>query len=121
MATNLEQKPEDDTSDLAALWNNAVSTFKDRTGKDLQFPPYRNIGDAVKGADIRAEKFKEFRHDKGKSDKVRSVFSENLVAIERITNGVHFVAKTASAFPPAIPAEALMSAFTVVMQVRLHA
>lgn len=119
MATAQGQTASDDVSDLAVLWNDAVATFKEKTGQDLKFPPYKNMGDALKAADIRAERFKEFRHDKGKTDKVRSAFSANLTVIDRIAGGVHTVARTTSAFPPAIPADALMSAFTFVIQVSL--
>ncbi|KAM0715393.1 hypothetical protein Q7P37_008891 [Cladosporium fusiforme] len=108
--------PPEDTSDLAALWNEALLQFKSRTGRDLGAFQFKSMQEAIDATKSQADSFGAFRHDQGKVDKVRTAFGNNLKSIERIVSGAKMAADTAAVFPPAIPGAALMTAFTFVFQ-----
>jgi hypothetical protein len=76
-----------DASGLAALWEGAVLAYKNRTGHDLQMAPFRSMEDVARGTDKHLQAFGGYRHpDKSKIDKVRSAFSKNLRAIQKVLN-----------------------------------
>lgn len=74
--------PLEDTSDLAALWNEALLSFKSNTGRDLGAFQFKTMQEAIDSTRAQADSFGTFRHDKGKVDKVRTAFGNNLQGIE---------------------------------------
>ncbi|KUL81942.1 hypothetical protein ZTR_10354 [Talaromyces verruculosus] len=70
----------------------------------------------MKGAEGLSNEFKDVRHDRSKTDNVRTAFKNNLWLIQKIVNTVQVVGNAASAFPPAMPASLIFKAFGQVMQ-----
>ncbi|KAF2230805.1 hypothetical protein EV356DRAFT_519320 [Viridothelium virens] len=110
------QPPEEDASDLANLWEEAIADFKGSTKLDLTQWHFKSMDEAMDSAKQQSEKFSAWRHDKGKVDHVRSLLGNNLNSIQKVVTGAKMAADAAGAFPPALPATALMTAFTVVFQ-----
>ncbi|KAJ5175269.1 uncharacterized protein N7482_001146 [Penicillium canariense] len=103
-------------SDLAQLWQEAVQAYEKETGKSLQLGHFRSMDDVMSGTESLSQKFKDFRDDKSKVSKVRTAFKNNMWLIQKIVNTVQVVGNVASAFPPAMPASLIFSAFGQVMQ-----
>ena len=110
------QPPDEDASDLASLWEEAIADFKGSTKLDLTQWHFHSMDEAMDSAKQQSEKFSAWRHDKGKVDHVRSLLGNNLDSIQKVVNGAKMAADAAGAFPPALPATMLMTAFTVVFQ-----
>lgn len=70
--------PLEDASDLAALWNDALLDFKDKTKLDLSKFQFKSMQEAIESTKSQSISFSAFRHDQGKVDKVRSAFGNNL-------------------------------------------
>jgi len=70
----------------------------------------------MKGTDNLLSKFKDFRDDKSKVVKVRTAFKNNLWLIQKVVNTIQILGNAVSAFPPAMPASLIFSAFGQVMQ-----
>lgn len=104
-------------SDLARLFQDAVYEYEKKTKKSLHLAPFRNMDEVIKGTEGLSSQFKEFRHDQSKTDSVRSAFKNNLWLIQKVVNTIQIVGNAASAFPPAMPASLLFTAFGQVMQV----
>jgi hypothetical protein len=68
-------------SDLATLWEVAILDYEKRTGKSLRLAPFTSMNDAIQGTEKEVQKFKGFRNDGGKVDKVRTAFKNNLVSV----------------------------------------
>lgn len=84
-------------SDIASLWNEAVADFKDSThGIDLSKWQFKSMDEAMANARQEANKFDNFRHDKGKVDKVRTAFGKNIDLIQKIVNGAKMAADAAA-------------------------
>ncbi|KAL4860369.1 hypothetical protein BDV12DRAFT_205149 [Aspergillus spectabilis] len=115
MATQVEIDAEQ-ASNLAQLWQSAVKDYEKRSKKSLQPTQFRNIDQIMKGIEGLSTNFKEFRHDRTKTGNVRTAFKNNLWLIQRVVNTVHVVGDAASAFPPAMPASLIFTAFGHVMQ-----
>lgn len=81
MAIQPPDGPLEDTSDLAALWDEALLNFKTKTGRDLAAFQFKNMQEAIDATKAQADSFSSFRHDKGKVDKVRTAFGNNLKGI----------------------------------------
>ena len=107
---------EEDASDLANLWEEAIADFKGSTKLDLTQQHFRSMGEAMDSAKRQSERFSDWRHDSGKVDRVRSLLGNNLNSIQKVVTGAKMAADAAGAFPPALPATMLMTAFTVVFQ-----
>ncbi|OXV08794.1 hypothetical protein Egran_03440 [Elaphomyces granulatus] len=103
-------------SDLAQLWQNAVEDYEKRTKKSLRLGQFGNIDEIMKGTEGLSNDFKEFRHDQTKVDKVRRAFKSNLWLIQKVVDTVQVAGNVASAFPPAMPANLIFTAFGQVMQ-----
>ncbi|KAA8642623.1 hypothetical protein EYZ11_009034 [Aspergillus tanneri] len=103
-------------SDLAQLWQSAVDDYEMRTKKSLRLAQLGNIDQIMKSTEGLSSEFKEFRHDRSKVDKVRTAFKNNLWLIQKVVNTVQVVGGAASAFPPAMPASLIFTAFGQVMQ-----
>ncbi|GAB1210827.1 hypothetical protein APSETT445_009625 [Aspergillus pseudonomiae] len=92
-----------------------------------------NMEEAMSGTESLSQNFTTFRSDQSKMAKVRIAFKNNMTLIQRIVNTVQTVGNAASvrtppgshrelhayllqAFPPAMPASLIFSAFGQVMQ-----
>ncbi|CAI7644463.1 unnamed protein product [Penicillium viridicatum] len=103
-------------SDIAQLWQRAVEDYEKTTKKSLQLTQFSNIDQIMKGTEGLSNEFKDFRHDRSKTDNVRTAFKNNLWLIQKVVKTVEVVGNAASAFPPAMPASLIFTAFGQVMQ-----
>ncbi|KAB8227377.1 prion-inhibition and propagation-domain-containing protein [Aspergillus alliaceus] len=103
-------------SDIAQLWQRAVEDYEKRTKKSLHLAQFSNIDQVMKGTEGLSNEFKDFRHDRSKTDNVRTALKNNLWLIQKVVNTVETVGSAASAFPPAMPASLIFTAFGQVMQ-----
>ncbi|KAJ5657817.1 uncharacterized protein N7484_001466 [Penicillium longicatenatum] len=103
-------------SDLAQLWQSAVEDYEKRTKKSLRLAQFSNINQIMKGTEGLSDEFKDFRHDRSKTDNVRTAFKHNLWLIQKVLDTVKVVGTVASAFPPAMPASLIFTAFAQVMR-----
>ncbi|KAL6230706.1 hypothetical protein BDW75DRAFT_221944 [Aspergillus navahoensis] len=104
------------TSDLAQLWQRAVEDYEKKTKKSLRLAPSTNIDHIMDGTEGLSNQFQDFRHDQSKTDNVRTAFKNNLWLIQKVVDTVQVVGNAASAFPPAMPASLIFTAFGQVMQ-----
>lgn len=74
--------PLEDASDLAASWNEALLSFKSKTGRDLGAFQFKSMQEAIDSTRSQEDSFGAFRLDKGKVDNVRTAFGNNLQDIE---------------------------------------
>ncbi|KAJ0413982.1 prion-inhibition and propagation-domain-containing protein [Aspergillus carlsbadensis] len=118
MATqgHLDAAPAAQASDIAQLWQRAVEDYEKQTKKSLHLAQFRSIDQIMKGTEGLSNDFKDFRHDRSKTDNVRTAFKNNLWLIQKVVNTVQVVGNAASAFPPAMPASLIFTAFGQVMQ-----
>ncbi|KAF4766915.1 hypothetical protein HAV15_010249 [Penicillium sp. str.  len=105
-----------EASDLAQLWQRAVEDYEKRTKKSLHLAKFSNIDQIMKGTEGLSNEFKDFRHDRSKTDNVRTALKNNLFLIEKVVKTVEVVGSAASAFPPAMPVSLIFTAFGQVMQ-----
>ncbi|KAL6890079.1 hypothetical protein GGI43DRAFT_416335 [Trichoderma evansii] len=83
-------------SDLTQLWQSAVEDYEKRTKKSLRLAQFSNIDQIMKGTEGLSNEFKDFRHDRSKTDNVRTAFKNNLWLIQKIVNTVQVVGNAAS-------------------------
>jgi hypothetical protein len=98
MATQVEIDAER-ASNLTQLWQSAVEDYEKRSKKSLQPTQFNNIDQIMKGIEGLSNEFKEFRHDRTKTDNVRTAFKNNLWLIQRVVNTVQVVGDAASVCP----------------------
>ncbi|KAL6229198.1 hypothetical protein BDW75DRAFT_250013 [Aspergillus navahoensis] len=103
-------------SDLAQLWQSAVKDYEKRTKKRVRLAQFSNVNQIMKDTEGLSNKFEDFRHDRSKTDNVRAAFKNNLWLIQKVLDTVQVVGTAASAFPPAMPASLIFTAFGQVMQ-----
>ncbi|KAM0466401.1 hypothetical protein ACHAP7_012284 [Fusarium lateritium] len=106
----LETQLKSDDRDVADLWNEALKIYQSIVGFDLN----RKFDNAQSMLDFGTDQminFHKFRHDKGKVDRLRTLFSANLDLIEKGSNQI--IAAAAPAFPPAA---AIGTALTYMLQ-----
>lgn len=84
------------TSDIAQLWQSAVEDYEKRTGKSLHLAQFSNIDQIMKGTEGLSNEFKDFRHDRSKTDNVRTALKNNLWLIQKVVNTVEVVGSAAS-------------------------
>jgi hypothetical protein len=71
-------------SDLAQMWQAAVEEYEKKTKTSLRMSPFKSVEEVMRGTEGMSQKFKEFRHDQGKTDKVRTAFKNNLWLIQKV-------------------------------------
>ncbi|KAJ5300978.1 uncharacterized protein N7443_005980 [Penicillium atrosanguineum] len=103
-------------SDLAQLWHAAVEEYEEATGQSLRMGSFKNMDDVMKGTEGIYMKFKDFRDDTSKVAKVQSALKNNMWLIQNIIHILQNLGNAASAFPPAMPASLIFTAFGQVMQ-----
>lgn len=121
---------EKDSTDIGELWSEALKSYYVTTGQDLRtLPRFTSVNDILNDAQLKNDLFDNFRHDKGKVDKLRSAVTRNS---DLVMKGAEYIAQAAipvSSFDCAIsktstnsneafpPAAAILTAFTYVMKV----
>lgn len=83
-------------SDIAQLWQRAVEDYEKTTKKSLQLAQFSNIDQIMKGTEGLSNEFKDFRHDRSKTDNVRTAFKNNLWLIQKVVKTVEVVGNAAS-------------------------
>ncbi|RAH79096.1 hypothetical protein BO86DRAFT_367342 [Aspergillus japonicus CBS 114.51] len=116
MAIEAASNASAEASDLAQLWQGAVEDYEKRTGKNLKLGQFRSMNDVMAGTEGLATRFKDFRDDKSKMAKVRTALKNNMWIIQKVVNTIQTVGTAVSAFPPAMPASLIFTAFGQVMQ-----
>jgi hypothetical protein len=103
--------PNDDT-DVGTLWQEALIKYHEECGTDLQAMPLsrRNLTHIKAEQDRQLLLFSEYRHDKGKLDRLRNLISTNSDIVLSVAS--HIATAASSAFPPS---SALLTAFNYVM------
>lgn len=114
MAVNgsgLKAKLDADKRDVSDLWKDALKQYKGIVGFELE-RKFDNVQGMIDFGGDQMMNFHKFRHDKGKVDKLRSLFAANLDLIEQ--GSQQLVSAAAPAFPPAA---AIGTALTYVLKV----
>lgn len=108
--SELEEQLKNDNRDVADLWKEALKSYKGIVGLDLQ-RKFDNAKDMLDYGTVQMNNFHRFRHDEGKVDRLRTLFSSNL---ELVGKGASLTIAAASpSFPPA---EAIGTALTYILQ-----
>ena len=106
-----EEYAKESTSDLATLWQSALTDYYVSAKMDVaQMKVYTSMSDIQLDTDIQ-KNFEKFRHNGGKVDKLRSLVARNT---ELIISGATYITEAASAAFP--PSSAILTAFTYVMK-----
>lgn len=103
---------DNDTTDIGALWNEALRAYKATLGKDL-VKSFRNVEEMVADGEEQMNKFISWRHKETKVAKLRGLLMQNLGYIEAGTQ--QLVIAASASFPPAV---AIGTAMTLIFQVR---
>ncbi|KAF4467773.1 hypothetical protein FALBO_5347, partial [Fusarium albosuccineum] len=106
----LEKQLKNDDRDVADLWKKALKGYESIVGFGLQ-PKFDNVKSMIDFGTDQMNNFHKFRHDKGKVDRLRTLFASNLDLVEQGANQV--IAAAAPAFPPAA---AIGTALTYMLQ-----
>ncbi|SPO05140.1 uncharacterized protein DNG_07826 [Cephalotrichum gorgonifer] len=95
-----ENNASDEDTDLGALWQEALIKYYEECGTDLRavHESRLNFSHIKAEQDHQLLMFSEFRHDKGKLDKLRSLISSNSKHIMSIAE--HIATAASAAFPP---------------------
>jgi hypothetical protein len=83
-------------SDLAHLWHSAVEDYERNTKKSLRLAQSTNIDQIMNGTEGLSNQFKDFRHDRSKTDNVRTAFKNNLWLIQKVVDTVQVAGNAAS-------------------------
>ncbi|KLO89182.1 uncharacterized protein LW93_12603 [Fusarium fujikuroi] len=106
----LEKQLKNDDRDVADLWKEALKSYESIVGFGLQ-RKFDNVQSMLDYGTDQMNNFHKFRHDKGKVDRLRTLFSSNLDLVEQGANQI--IAAAAPAFPPAA---AIGTALTYMLQ-----
>lgn len=90
----------DEKTDLADLWNQALEDYYRESGENLSGTDSSrwNMGHILAEQEQQLQLFNQFRHDKGRVDKLRTLVSKNSAIIQSVTT--HVAAAASTAFPP---------------------
>ncbi|KAL2676439.1 hypothetical protein Neosp_010197 [[Neocosmospora] mangrovei] len=106
----LEEQLKNDNRDVADLWKEALKSYKGVVGFDLQ-RKFDNVQGMLDFGTDQMNNFHKFRHDKGKVDRLRTLFASNLDLVEQGANQI--ISAASPAFPPAA---AIGTAMTYLLQ-----
>ncbi|EEU37966.1 uncharacterized protein NECHADRAFT_84310 [Fusarium vanettenii 77-13-4] len=106
----LEEQLKNDNRDVADLWKEALKSYKGVVGFDLQ-RKFDNVQGMLDFGTDQMNNFHKFRHDKGKVDRLRTLFASNLDLVEQGANQI--ISAASPAFPPAA---AIGTALTYLLQ-----
>lgn len=112
MTASGENPPPGEETDIGTLWQEALIRYYEECGTDLRaVPPARlNIEHIIAEQDHQLLLFSEYRHNKGKVDKLRSLISKNSEIVVGVAT--HIANAASAAFPPS---SAILTAFNYVM------
>lgn len=69
---------ESESTDIAQLWSEALKSYYVTTGQDLRtLPRFTSVDAILSDSQLKNDLFDNFRHDKGKVDKLRSAVTRN--------------------------------------------
>ena len=112
MAVSNDNPSPGEESDLGTMWQEALIKYYEESGTDLRALPAARLD----YHHIKAEQdhqlllFSEYRHDKGKLDKLRSIVASNSEIVLGVAS--HIANAASAAFPPSA---AILTAFNYVM------
>jgi hypothetical protein len=106
-----------DQSDVAALWEEALNAYTETSKINIRsiVSSKTNVADILMQQQNELDTFTQFRHNRGKLDKLRSLIVANSDYIQSAANQVASAASTA--FPPSA---AILTAFTYVLTASKH-
>ncbi|KAF4466083.1 hypothetical protein FALBO_7062, partial [Fusarium albosuccineum] len=112
MTISYSDKSSREETDLGALWQEALIKYCEECGTDLRTLPISrlNITHTKAEQERQLVLFSEYRHDKGKLDKLRSLVAQNSDIVVGVAT--HIANAGSAAFPPSA---ALLTAFNYVM------
>lgn len=113
-AKRIKASLDKDTRDVADLWTECLRKYKGIVGEDLTLR-FTSVQAMIDFGSTEMDNFHQFRHNKKKVDKLRTLFKENLGYIEK--GAQQLVAAATPAFPPAA---AIGTALTYMLSVRGH-
>lgn len=79
-----------DASDIGRAWEDALDKYCKDTGTNIKYLPQMKWNvDAIMGEQQRqVETFNKYRHNKGMTDKFRTLISKNSNVIQAVANNV---------------------------------
>lgn len=84
---------ENESTDIASLWTDALKSYYVTTGQDLRtLPRFTSVNDIMNDAQLKNDLFDNFRHDKGKVDRLRSAVTRNS---DLVMKGAEYIAQAA--------------------------
>lgn len=112
MTVSYGNKSAGEETDLGTLWQEALIKYYEESGTDLRnLPASRlNITHIKAEQEQQLRLFSDYRHDKGKVDKLRSLVAQNSDII--ISVATHIATAASTAFPPSV---VILTAFNYVM------
>lgn len=96
-----EKYADNNTRDVSDIWADAIRDYRGVSGKELKdrFAQFNGVEAMIRFGGQEMDKFHKFRHDSGKVDKLRGLFSDTMWLIEAGTQQA--VAAAVPVFPPA--------------------
>jgi hypothetical protein len=87
-----------DTSDVGRLWEDALDKYYKDTKTNIKHLPQMkwSVGDIMEEQQRQVESFNKYRHNKGLTDKFRSVVNKNSAVIQSVANNVANAASSVS-------------------------
>lgn len=87
-----------DTSDIGRAWEDALDKYCKDTGTNIKYLPQMkwSVEAIMKEQQRQVELFNKYRHNKGLTDKFRSVISKNSAVIQSVANNVANAASSVS-------------------------
>ncbi|CZR57803.1 uncharacterized protein PAC_07692 [Phialocephala subalpina] len=102
-----------DTTDIGRAWEDALDKYCKDTGTNIKYLPQMkwSVTAIINEQQRQVETFNSYRHNKGLTDRLRSMISKNSDVIQSVANNI--ANSASSAFPPSA---AILTAFTYVMK-----
>lgn len=106
-----------DQSDIAALWDEALNAYTETSKINIRSIPSsrKSVAAILMQQQHELDKFNQFRHNRGKLDKLRSLIASTADYIQCAANQIASAATTA--FPPS---SVILTAFTYVLTASKH-
>ena len=103
---------DEEATDIAQLWQEALKQYYINTKQDLTtLPRFTSVKAVMDDGQLKNDAFNEYRHPKTQVNKLRSAVSRN---IDLIQTGAQYLAQAATpAFPPSA---AILTAFTYMLK-----
>ncbi|CZR66695.1 uncharacterized protein PAC_16596 [Phialocephala subalpina] len=107
----MDHAPSESPSDVAALWGEALDAYTEISKVDIgsKLSSQRSVATIMRDQEHQLDIFKDFRHNKGKIEKIGSIISNNASYIQSAANQISSAASTAF-----LPSAAILTAFTYV-------